>query len=168
MTSMPSCEAEFNSGSAVAKLVKKENREIAVARNALYEKLLETYVDQLYAEAFARARGQEAKVLILQQYIEQPESGENISAWVKNAIRGLNLTVATIDRRKKPEDQVKNAIATIKTAQPNISHLKICSRLDAMNVQLPERWRTASNYTWSHAFRNETFRPRLKSYFSKI
>jgi hypothetical protein len=169
MGSVPRVVAEVKTSNAVSKLVKMPGRDVAEpSGNTLYEKLAEKAADRVYGEEFVRARSQEGKLAILKAYAQLPEAYVNHSEWLAGAIRALTSGTMRVDQRKKPLDPVKSAVAKIKAKSPKIPHLKICSKLDAMNIRLPERWRSLTNRTWTGAYSDEKIKRRLKPYFSKV
>ena len=169
MASVPGVGGEVKTRNAVSKLVKIPGRDIAESNgNTLYEKLLQKAVDLAYEDVFTRARGQEAKLSLLKVYVQQPEAYTSNSVWLKDAIWALTTGSIGVDRRKKPADPVKSAIAHIKTMSPGVSQLKICSKLDVMKISLPQRYWSSSDHSWVGAFYDQKIRRRLRSYISKI
>ena len=169
MASVPGVGREVKTSNAVSKLVKMPGHEVVESNgNTLEDKFLEKAVDRAYQDVFTRAHDPEAKLSILKSYAQQSEAYTNKSVWLKRAICALDVEVARTDRRRKPAGLLKDTIANIKAKSPRISHFKICSRLDGMNISLPARWRSSSNALWTDAYHDKKVNPRLKSFFSKI
>lgn len=170
MRSLAEIVGEVNNSNAVAKLVRIPSPVTLPKPQtpALYEMLFEKALEQEYGKALARARTQERKLFLIKEYAQHPGSYVSKIEWFKSTITGLELTFARIDRRKKPTDPVKIEIARIKEKHPKIPHHKICTRLDAAKIPLPERWQRSGNRTWAHAYRDSQLRPLLKSFISKV
>ncbi len=66
------------------------------------------------------------------------------------------------------QDPLKALIATIKAKNPGFSQRQICSRLDAKNVPLPQRWQQAGERSWVSALGNLALRNRMKKFISAI
>src|SRR6266566_5228647 len=149
MASVPGVGGEVKTSNAVSKLVKMPGHEVVESNgNTLEDKFLEKAVDRAYQDVFTRAHDPEAKLSILKSYAQQSEAFTSKSVWLKEAICALTLgSAAGIDRRRKPADPLKDRIVRIKAKYPKISQLKICSKLDAMKIPLPQRYWSSSDHS---------------------
>ena len=84
-------------------------------------------------------------------------------------------SVAPRTPRLGPKEGVKGTIAEIKKANPGISHLEICAKLDALNDRPQKKvsprgeWmKLSGEYTWIGVLKNPKSKGAVKTYLSRI
>lgn len=137
-------------------------------RKPLFRMFLAKETDTLYVEAFARARSPQTKRSLLKRYLQEPEACTNKSEFLQTAIDKVLSELSPSSHSKRTPDALKARIADVKTRLPDISHSKLCSKLDDIDEPVPARWSSELNRTWTFAFKDKKVRNRMKVYFSKI